>query len=153
MAILADSHQDALPPKRSPVEGRRRPLLRAFLVFVVLGLACFAGVALRDALQSPVQHIRSELRAASSDLQSSAAVPRERVLAELRRDFSDHDVTINASSWPNVAITFHHLDANTCREASASIDRLEGLVVIALDPRPDASDCRAANDLTWRIMP
>jgi hypothetical protein len=108
---------------------------------------------LHAALQSPAEKIRHELKAAASDLQSASAMPSKRLAARLRQDLRGHDVTIDEAAWPNIAVTFHRLDAATCREAVRDVGRLEGLVVIALDPQLDVRDCGESNNLTWRIMP
>jgi len=153
MAILCNTHRGEAAWKYGDGERHRRRLPQALPSFVLVVLALIASVGLPVAMSSPAQRIGNELRAAASQLQSSVPAPRETTLDEIHRDFRDHDVTVDAADWPNVRVTFHHLDLDTCREASTRFARIEGLVVIMLEPSRDLHGCADSGDLTWRIMP
>jgi hypothetical protein len=143
------SAADPLPSGRWRLPRLPRPLWFA----LALGLALGAGLELHAALESPGVRIRGELKAAAGDLASAPAMRSTIVLARVRDEFGDRDVSIDAGSWPVVSVTIHGVDAATCRDAMAKADRIEGLVVVALDHRGAAEECRGTNDMTWRIMP
>ena len=148
MSIVFWSHSSGMESwRRLP----RPP--RALCVITSIALALGFGLELRAALQSPGQTIRDELVAAADDLRSAPTAPSERVLAQLRRHFDEPDVTIDATFWPLLSVTLHHVDTSTCRDAVDRARRIEGLVVVALEHYRVSDECRDANDMTWRIMP
>jgi hypothetical protein len=98
--------------------------------------------------------MHGEFAAAAADLQSVMPIAlSDGMLAKLRRHFREHDVSIDATFWPVVLVTLHHLDDSTCRDAAGKVRRIEGLVVIALERYRAADECHDDNDMTWRIMP
>lgn len=147
---MRDVVADDGSPARRHIE--HRPA-RKLVPYFTVGLALVVGLALHSALQPPAERIRHELGAAASDLQSASVMPSKRLASRLQQDLRGHDVTIDKSDWPNIAVTFHQLDAATCRKAVKEVGRVDGLVVIALDPHLDVRDCGESNNLTWRIMP
>jgi hypothetical protein len=135
-------------------ESRPRPRVpRPFWVLIGIALALGVSLELRAALESPGQTIRGELEAAAVDLQSAPMEHSERALAQLRRNFHERDVTIDATQWPLVSVTLHGVDASTCRDAVDKARRIEGLVVVALERYGAVDECGNTNDMTWRILP
>jgi len=130
---------------------RRLPLL---WLMIIGALTLAGGLELGASLRSPGQRMHGELGAAAADLQSVMPIAlSDGMLVQLRRHFREHDVSIDATFWPVVLVTLHHLDDSTCRDAADKVRRIEGLVVIALERYRAADECHDDNDMTWRIMP
>jgi hypothetical protein len=146
--------QPTVAPSRPLAAGARRHASRA-LWFIGLLVIAFIGVtAARQALQPPGETIRSELTAAAVELARPVGpLPTPAELDAIRRHFASFDTRLDASSWPQVAVTLRHLDWSTCAEARQAAPRIEGLVVIELTGYRSAADCRDDNDMTWRITP
>jgi len=132
---------------------RPRRVSRTMWAALALGLALVLGGTLLPTLMSPGRAIRSELKSAAADLQDSHARPDDAALRRLRRHFPHHAATVDARQWPQVAVTLHGLPRDTCRAATGSARRIEGLVVVELERYRSADECAATNDMTWRFMP
>jgi hypothetical protein len=130
---------------------RRPPLL---WLIIILALTLTGGLELGATLRSPGQRMHSELAGAAADLQSVMPIVRsDAMLVQLRRHFREHDASIDATHWPVVLVTLHHLDGSTCRDAADKVRRIEGPVVIELERYRAADECHDDNEMTWRIMP
>ena len=130
---------------------RRLPLL---WLMIIGALTLAGGLELGASLRSPGQRIHGELSAAAADLQSVMPIAlSDGMLVKLRRHFREHDASVDATFWPVVSVTLHHLDGSICRDAADKVRRIEGLVVIALERYRAADECHDDNDMTWRIMP
>ena len=132
---------------------RPRRLSRTMWAVLALGLVLMLAGTLIPALMSPGRAIRGELKSAAADLRQSRARPDDAALRRLRRHFPRHAATIDARAWPQIAVTLHGLPRDTCRAASATARRIEGLVVVELERYRSAEECGAINDMTWRFMP
>lgn len=139
--------------KSTRSQERSRRFSPSMWLALALGIALVLGGTLGTALLTPGRVIRGELKSAASDLRSSYAGPDAAELRRLRRDFPNHAATIDATAWPQVAVTLHGLTRDACRDAARDARRIEGLVVIELERYRSADECRAANDMTWRFMP
>ena len=135
-----------------PRLGRWR-MSRAMWLVLALGSALALAGLFVPPLVSPGRAIRDELKSAAADLQQSPVRPDDATLRRLRRHFPRHAATIDARAWPQIAVTLHGLPRDTCRAASATARRIEGLVVVELERYRSAEECGAINDMTWRFMP
>jgi hypothetical protein len=131
----------------------RRRVSRTMWAALVLGLALVLGGTLLPALMAPGRAIRGELKSAAADLQDTRATPDDAALSRLRHHFPHHAATVDARTWPQVAVTLHGVPRDTCRAAAGSARRIEGLVVVELQRYRSADECGATNDMTWRFMP
>lgn len=137
-----------------PESGRLQRRIPSLWVVVILGLTLVGGLELGASLGSPAQRMHGELAAAAADLRSEMPIAlSDGMLVQLRRHFREHNASIDATLWPVVSVTLHHLDGSTCRDAVDKVRRIEGPVVIALERYRVADECRDDNDMTWRIMP
>jgi hypothetical protein len=138
-------------PAASRLPGRR---LRPTWFIGLLAIA-FVGVPeAHQALRSPSVVIRSELTAAAVELaRPVAARPTEAQLTSIRAHFPARNAAVDASAWPQIAVTLRHLDQGTCGEVLGAARRIEGLVVVELERYRSAADCGQDNDMTWRITP
>jgi hypothetical protein len=126
---------------------------RLFL-FAALAAAAFLGaLAARQELETPGETVRDELIAAAVDLASPAPTASEASLRAIRRHFPSRDPTLDTTLWPEVAVTLHHLDRVTCAEARMTAGRIDGIVVVELEPDRTAVDCGDDNAMTWRLLP
>ena len=125
---------------------------RAARLFAVAALIFAAGYQVSLALQSPAQLIRGQLLGAAAE---TAALPWNRspdqVRAAIAPYFDGRDISVDATKFPAlVAVTLRDVDRDTCQEARTIARRIEGSVVIALEP---ATPCSDSNAMVWRIMP
>jgi hypothetical protein len=138
-------------PGASPLPGRR---LRPTWLIGLLAIAFIGVPEAHQALRAPSATIRSELTAAAVELaRPVAARPTEGQLSAIRAHFPARDATVDASAWPQIAVTLRHLDQGTCDEVLGAARRIEGLVVVELERYRSAADCGQDNDMTWRITP
>jgi hypothetical protein len=147
VATLCRARETKIP------HARPRRVSRTMWATLALGLALVLGGTLIPALTSPGRAIRGELESAAADLDQSYARPDDEALRRLRRHFPHRAASVDARAWPQVAVTLHGLPRDTCRAATGSARRIEGLVVIELERYRSADECGAANDMTWRFMP
>jgi hypothetical protein len=107
------------------------------------------------ALQSPAQAIRDDLVAAAAETDALAwTTPPAEVRLDVSRHLSGYAVRVDAARFPvEVSVALAGIDRATCLEARRHARRIEGTVVVALDGYGSATDCRAQNEMTWRIMP
>jgi hypothetical protein len=123
----------------------------------LIGLFAVALIAIpgaRQVLQSPAAAIRSELTAAAVELSGPVgSQPTAAQLNAIRRHFAAGDATLDASAWPQIIVTLHHVDRDTCSDVLGAARRIEGLVVVELERYPSIADCGEDNDLTWLITP
>ncbi len=128
-----------------------------FAWLLALAAAAFIGAQqVAVALQTPAQTIRGELQSAAAETRArlSFQPPTAEDQRAITQHFRAYPVTVEAARlWPQVKVTFHGLDRNTCLEAQSVARRMEGLVVVDLQGYRLPSDCMAANDMTWWIMP
>jgi hypothetical protein len=130
---------------------RRLPLL---WLMIIIALTLAGGLEFGAYLRSPGQRMHGEFAAAAADLHSVMPIAlSDGKLVQLRRHFREHDASIDATVWPVVLVTLHHLDGSTCRDAADKVRRIEGPVVVALERYRVADECHDDNDMTWRIMP
>ena len=125
---------------------------RAARLVALAGVLLAAGYQASLALQSPAQLIRGQLQAAAAE---TAALPwnrsQDQVRAAIAQHFDGRAVSVDPTKFPTVvAVTLRDLDRDTCEEAWTIARRIEGSVVIALDP---ATPCGDSNAMVWRIMP
>lgn len=153
MSITTSFHHPPRPAIAASLAALLRRIPRSVWALVFIAGAFFAGQQLLLALQSPGQAIRTALAGAAAEVQSPRVQPTEAVRRAILQHFRNYAVTLDARAWPQIAVTLHGLDAETCRDAQAAARRSEGLVVIQLQAYRDAADCRGRNDMTWRIMP
>ena len=127
---------------------RHRSWAPALAAIVLIG-ACEAHLA----LEPPGTAIRYHLVRAGKDVANlGRSTPSERVQEAVLQDFPDYRVSVDAARFPSyVTVTLHELGDTDCRSAHRIADRIEGLVVVAME-RPDAA-CAHSTSLTWRIMP
>lgn len=133
----------------------RARLPRQVKLVVAAAMLLVAADQLWFALQTPAQAIRDGLVAAAAETDALpwTASPAEVQLA-VSRQFSGRAVSVDATRFPvEVSVALAGVDRATCLEARRRIHRIEGAVVVALDGYGSAADCRAQNDMTWRIMP
>lgn len=119
-------------------------------------LAGFAGVQpIMKSLQTPGGAIRSELMSAAGEFEGRInPQPSAADIHAIERHFLAHSVTIDtARTWPQVQVTLHGVDRETCLDVRSSARRMEGLVVVDLLDYASATDCSDSNDMAWRIMP
>jgi hypothetical protein len=136
-----------------PVQ-RGRILRPLAAIGLVVALAFGAEQAVQ-ALQTPGQAIRGDLRDAASQARrlSYMATPAE-VQEAIQPSFAGYDATVDARGFPtSVSVTLHGLDRDACIGAVSAAQRMEGSVVVNLLGYPTAAQCRERNDMTWRIMP
>ena len=99
-----------------------------------------------------VQAALLDAAAATGALSPSANA--NQVRAALDRYFPNGEATVDPTLYPReVDVTFHDLDAATCRESARRIRRIEGNVVVQLVGYASPRDCGSTNAMTWRIMP
>jgi hypothetical protein len=68
--------------------------------------------------------------------------------------FPGNAVDVDATQFPGrVVVTLRGLDRITCMAASASVQRIEGEVVIELRGFASPSECGEHNDMAWLILP
>jgi hypothetical protein len=125
---------------------------RAARLVALAGLIFAAGYQVSVALQSPAQLIRGQLQAAAAE---AAALPwnrsHDQVRAAIAPYFDGRAVSVDPTKFPAVVtVTLRDVDHDTCQEARTIARRIEGSVVIALDP---ATPCSDSNAMVWRIMP
>ena len=125
---------------------------RAARLIAAASLIFAAGYQVSLALQSPAQLIRGQLQAAAAE---TASLPWNRtpdqVRAAVAQHFDGRPVGIDATKFPAVVlVTLGDVDRETCQEARTIARRIEGSVVIALDP---ATPCSDSNAMVWHIMP
>jgi hypothetical protein len=120
-----------------------------------LGAVLVAGYRLSLLLESPSDIIRIELEAAAAEMRAPIRrEPSPAVLAAMRRDFSEQDVSIaKIPASATVAVTLHGIDHETCVAAAAKLRRINGSAVVMLQGYPAPEDCGRRNDMTWWIMP
>ena len=81
------------------------------------------------------------------------STPIERVDEAVSRQFREYRVSVDASHFPvDVTVTLHDLDRADCRAARRAADRIDGDVVIAMQPSSGPA-CQERTSITWRIMP
>ena len=132
----------------------RKRLLRLGQPLLLAVAAIFLVNQLALALQSPAESFKGALLAAADELRlPQAPKPQALTLAALQRHFDGLPVTLDASYWPQVAVTWHGADRSTCVEAATIVPRVEGLVVVQLEKYRSVADCREANEMTWWILP
>jgi hypothetical protein len=131
---------------------RRIPSTICALVWIA---ALFAGYRYFILLRSPADAIRSELEAAAAEMRTQLVPePTPAVLAAMRRDFSERDVTIATTPASSViAVTLHSVDREACVRAAATLRRIDGSVVVRLQGYGAPEDCGSRNGMTWWIMP
>lgn len=124
-------------------------------IVALAAAALLAHYELVPLLQSPGDAIRSELRAAASEMTAQILPdPNAAVIAAMRRDFHGQQVSIEAMGpRAQVAVTIHGLDRQACLDAETKVRRIEGAAVVTLEGYRRAEDCVGRNDMTWRIMP
>lgn len=141
------------------IESRRPAWPRVQLKWALCVLACAAVAAVGGALLltsiAPGVAIRRDLAAAAKAV---GALPgnasAQTVTLAVRRALGSAPATIDATPFPvAVAVTLRALDRRSCLAAERSARRIEGAVVVALQGFRTADDCRASNDMSWRIMP
>lgn len=128
--------------------------LRYWLWALVLSASVLIGVyEAHLALEPPGAVIRHDLVRAGADVARLRwSAPSERVQEAVSRHFPGYRVSVDAARFPSyVTVTLHDLSDAACRGAHRFADRIEGLVVVAME-RPDAA-CAHGSSLTWRIMP
>ena len=134
--------------------GRLQRRLPSLWLMILVALALAGGLELGASLRSPGQRMHGEFAAAAADLRSVMPIAlNDGMLVQLRRHFREYDVSIDATFWPVVLVTLHHLDGGTCRDAADKVRRIDGHVVVALERYRVADECHDDNDMTWRIMP
>jgi hypothetical protein len=132
---------------------RRIPSTICALVWIAAAL--FAGYRYFILLRSPADGIRSELEAAAAEMRTQLVPePTLAVLAAMRQDFSEQDVTIATTPASSViVVTLHGVDREACVEAAGKLRRIDGPVVVLLQGYGASEDCGSRNDMTWWIMP
>jgi hypothetical protein len=132
---------------------QRIPSTLCALVWIAAGL--FMGYRSLILLRSPTDAIRSELEAAAAEMGTQLVpAPTPALLAAMRRDFSEQDVTIATTPAASViAVTLHGLDRAACAEAVSTLRRIDGPVVVRLQGYGADESCGDRNDMTWWIMP
>jgi hypothetical protein len=122
---------------------------------IALLAAVFIGLpAARQVLWPPAATIRSDLVAAAVELARPISPrPTEAELQAIQRHFAAFDASVDASAWPQIAVTLRHLDHATCGAVLAASRRIEGLVVVELEHYRSAADCTENNAMTWWITP
>ena len=128
--------------------------LRHWLWALVLSASVLIGVyAAHLALEPAGAVIRRDLVRAGTDVaRLDWSAPSERVQETVSRHFPGYRVTVDAARFPSdVTVTLHDLSDADCRGAHRFADRIEGLVVVAME-RPHTA-CVHGSSLTWRIMP
>jgi hypothetical protein len=127
-----------------------RRLLALLLVAGVLigGYETYLGWA------SPGALIHHDLVRAGAEVASLPwSTPIERVQQTVSRDFPGYRARADASHFPAyVTVTLQDLDRADCDAAQRVADRIEGAVVIAMEPSNEAA-CQERTSITWRIMP
>lgn len=105
------------------------------------------------ALAPPGAVIRHDLVRAAADVPRLPwSAPSKRVQEAVSRHFPGYRVSVDAARFPSyVTVTLHDLSDADCRGAHRFADRIEGLVVVAME-RPDTA-CAQGSSLTWRIIP
>lgn len=136
---------DPIPPRARVI---RLPTLAAAAAIV-------AGCVVLFASQPPDAALRGDLAAAADAVGALPATATARDVGEaLAGPLRGRVITVDAAAFPAVVgVTFHALDRQSCIAARSEARRIEGTVVVQLDGYDAASDCRARNDMTWRIMP
>jgi hypothetical protein len=127
---------------------------RHWLWALPLSATVLIGVyAAHLALEPPGAVIRHDLVRAGADVaRLDWSAPSERVQETVSRHFPGYRVSVDAAPFPSyVTVTLHDLSDADCRGAHRFADRIEGLVVVAME-RPDTT-CAQGSSLTWRIMP
>lgn len=137
----------------SGMQTRRVPAVLWALVLMTAVIG--TGYELFAALRPPGQIIRGELEAAAAEVRSLPAnEPISAVGQAVGRHFRDHSASVDARGYPApLTVTLYGLDQATCRDAADAARRIEGLVVVSLLGYGSPGDCRAKNDMTWRISP
>jgi hypothetical protein len=128
--------------------------LRHWLWTLVLSASVLIGVyEAHLALEPRGAVIRHDLVRAGADVaRLHWSAPSERVQEAVSRHFPGYRVSVDAARFPSyVTVSLHDLSDADCRSAHRIGDRIEGLVVVAME-RPDMA-CAHGSSLTWRIMP
>jgi hypothetical protein len=141
-------------PRLRSLAARLRRWLRPASVIGLLA-AVFIGLpAAREALWPPAAAIRSDLVAAAVEVARPISPrPTDAELHAIQRHFAAFDATVDASAWPQIAVTLRHLDRAACGEVLGASRRIEGLVVVELERYRSAADCADDNAMTWSITP
>jgi hypothetical protein len=128
--------------------------LRHWLWALVASASVLIGVyGAHLALEPPGAVIRHDLVRAGADVaRLHWSAPSERVEEAVSRHFPGYRVSVDGARFPSyVTVSLHDLSDADCRGAHRFADRIEGLVVVAME-RPDTT-CAFGRSLTWRIMP
>jgi hypothetical protein len=130
--------------------GRRHWVLASVLAMALLigGYEAYHGQELRGVL------IRHDLARAGAHVAALGwSTPTDRVEQIVVRQFPGFWASAEASHFPAyVTVTLHDLDRADCGAAHRMADRIEGGVVIAMEPSSEAP-CEQHSSITWRIMP
>jgi hypothetical protein len=136
------------------MDGGKRPRPARFPTLAGAA-AIIAGCAVLFASQPPGAALRGDLAAAAGAVGALPATASARdVTAALAGPLRGRVISVDAAEFPTVvAVTFRDLDRQNCVAAREEARRLEGTVVVELQGYRTPADCRAHNDMTWRIMP
>jgi hypothetical protein len=139
-------------PRARAVHASRRWMSPTWLAGLFT-LAIIGVPAAYEASQSPAEAIRGALTTTAIEIvRPASSHPSKAQLASIERHFPG-DATVDASSWPRVAVTLRHLSQATCERVLDTAQRIEGLVVIELQHYRSAVECGSDNEMTWRITP
>ena len=125
------------------------------LLTVAGAAAVVAALAFLFGAGAPGAAIHSDLASGAAALRTlPASASPARVTAALRAALPGRGIRVDSAGFPAVvAVTFPDMDRPSCVAAERSSRRLEGQVVIDLEGYASPEDCRASNDMTWRLMP
>ncbi|HWI29278.1 MAG TPA: hypothetical protein VN668_20050 [Stellaceae bacterium] len=152
---LISVHAPVSMPLRRRAKWEWFHLSRRVKLIAAAAMLLFASAQIWQTLQPPAQTIKGQLSAAAAETAALPwSMPRDQVERAVARDFPGQAVRIDAARFPvEIAVSISGLDRDTCLAARQLASRLEGSVVVALDGYMQAGECRAANAMTWHIMP
>jgi hypothetical protein len=152
MSMFTVSH-DASSPEVAWVRVLGAQLRHWFWPLVLSASVLIGVYAAYLALEPSGAVIRHDLVRAGADVaRLHWSASSERVQEAVSRHFPGYRVSVDAARFPSyVTVTLHDLSDADCRGARRFADRIEGLVVVAME-RPDTA-CEQGSSLTWRIMP
>jgi hypothetical protein len=118
-------------------------------------LALATVLTAMSAARGPGDMLKADLQAAGAAVRElGVSQPADRVQKTVAALFPGNAVDVDATQFPGrVVVTLRGLDRITCMAASASVQRIEGEVVIELRGFASPSECGEHNDMAWLILP
>jgi hypothetical protein len=143
------------PEPRSSLRRLARRVPRGIWILLLILASWGVEYGLYRAFEPPGLELRHELQGAANELGRQAILaPIPDLAQDIRGHFREANVAVDLRrDWPNVAVSLGDVPRPVCASAVREAGRIDGLVVVSLQHYRSPADCRAANDMTWLLMP